>query len=65
MEANRSRKASLTDPNEPFLRLQYAYQYAHKPPINDPIPYLHPTIELRADGISIDSECNHAILHTA
>ncbi|KAF2632588.1 hypothetical protein BU25DRAFT_487056 [Macroventuria anomochaeta] len=28
MEANRSRKASLTDPNEPFLRLQYAHQYA-------------------------------------
>ena len=27
MEANRSRKASLTDPNEPFLRLQYAHQY--------------------------------------
>ncbi|KAF1933948.1 uncharacterized protein M421DRAFT_414996 [Didymella exigua CBS 183.55] len=28
MEANRSRKASLTDPNEPFLRLQYAQQIA-------------------------------------
>lgn len=28
MEANRSRKASLTDPNEPFLRLQYAQQTA-------------------------------------
>ncbi|KAF3000781.1 hypothetical protein E8E13_005331 [Curvularia kusanoi] len=28
MEANRSRKASLTDPNEPFLRFQYAHQYA-------------------------------------
>ncbi|KAF9699014.1 hypothetical protein EKO04_002896 [Ascochyta lentis] len=28
MEANRSRKASLTDPNEPFLRLQYAHSYA-------------------------------------
>ncbi|KAF1366068.1 hypothetical protein EJ07DRAFT_150531 [Lizonia empirigonia] len=28
MEVNRSRKASLTDPNEPFLRLQYAHQYA-------------------------------------
>ncbi|KAH6620056.1 hypothetical protein C7974DRAFT_225384 [Boeremia exigua] len=27
MEANRSRKASLTDPNEPFLRLQYAHPY--------------------------------------
>ena len=27
MEANRSRKTSLTDPNEPFLRLQYAHQY--------------------------------------
>lgn len=28
VEPNRSRKASLTDPNEPFLRLQYAHQYA-------------------------------------
>jgi hypothetical protein len=28
MEANRSRKTSLTDPNEPFLRLQYAQQIA-------------------------------------
>jgi hypothetical protein len=36
MEANRSRKASLTDPNEPFLRLQYAYQYA-------PLTYSIPT----------------------
>ncbi|KAJ4984130.1 hypothetical protein SVAN01_10362 [Stagonosporopsis vannaccii] len=28
VEVSRSRKASLTDPNEPFLRLQYAHQYA-------------------------------------
>lgn len=28
MEAARSRKTSLTDPNEPFLRFQYAHQYA-------------------------------------
>ncbi|KAJ8110531.1 hypothetical protein OPT61_g6651 [Boeremia exigua] len=27
-EVGRSRKTSLTDPNEPFLRLQYAHQYA-------------------------------------
>ncbi|KAF3045475.1 hypothetical protein E8E12_006764 [Didymella heteroderae] len=27
-ESNRSRKTSLTDPNEPFLRLQYAQQIA-------------------------------------
>ena len=36
MEANRSRKVSLTDPNEPFLRLQYAHQYA-------PLTYSIPT----------------------
>lgn len=35
MEANRGRKASLTDPNEPFLRLQYAHQYV---PYNYSIP---------------------------
>ncbi|KAJ4383961.1 hypothetical protein N0V86_000805 [Didymella sp. IMI 355093] len=28
VEANRSRKTSLTDPNEPFLRLQYTQQIA-------------------------------------
>lgn len=28
METTRGRKTSLTDPNEPFLRLQYAHQHA-------------------------------------
>ncbi|KAF1842336.1 uncharacterized protein K460DRAFT_370307 [Cucurbitaria berberidis CBS 394.84] len=37
VEPNRSRKASLTDPNEPFLRLQVAHQSYQ------PQSYSHPT----------------------